>query len=84
MSIVHFMAFPTTIAGDGPIAATVSKIAEDSFFGAVDTHINDPAERQATRNVVEAAHIKVGYGGQPLVLRGKLNPNSLDEIERYA
>src|SRR5512136_105565 len=83
MSIVHFMAYPTTIAGDGPIAATVSKIAEDSFFGAVEiTHINDPAERQATRNVIEASHLKVGFGGQPLVLRGKLNPNSLDEAER--
>ena len=85
MSIVHFMAFPTTITGDGPIAATVSKIAEDSFFGAVEiTHINDPAERQKTRNVIEASHIKVGFGGQPLVLRGKLNPNSLDEAERKA
>jgi sugar phosphate isomerase/epimerase len=63
----------------------VSKIAEDSFFGAVEiTHINDPAERQKTRDVIEAAHIKVGYGGQPLVLRGKLNPNSLEEAERKA
>jgi sugar phosphate isomerase/epimerase len=85
MSIVHFMAYPTTITGDGPIAATVSKIAEDSFFGAVEiTHINDAAERQKTRDVIEAAHIKVGYGGQPLVLRGKLNPNSLEEAERKA
>jgi hypothetical protein len=32
MSIVHFMAYPTTIASDGPIAATVSKIAEVSFL----------------------------------------------------
>jgi len=85
MSIVHFMAFPTTITGDGPIAATVSKIAEDSFFGAVEiTHINDPAERQKTRDVIEASHIKVGFGGQPLVLRGKLNPNSLEDAERKA
>ena len=46
MSIVHFMAYPATITGDGPIAATVSKIAEDAFFGAVEiTHINDAAER---------------------------------------
>jgi sugar phosphate isomerase/epimerase len=85
MSIVHFMAFPTTITGNGPIAATVSKIAEDPFFGAVEiTHIDDPAERQATRCVIEASHIKVGFGAQPLVLGSKLNPNSLDEEERKA
>ena len=85
MSIVHFMAYPATITGEGPIAATVSKIAEDSFFGAVEiTHIADPAERRKTRDVIEASHIKVGFGAQPLVLRGKLNPNSLDEGERQA
>lgn len=85
MSIVHFMAYPATITGEGPIAETVSKIAEDSFFGAVEvTHINDPAERQRTRDVIEASHIQVGFGAQPLVLRGKLNPNSLDEGERQA
>jgi sugar phosphate isomerase/epimerase len=85
MSIVHFMAFPTTIGGDGPIAATVSKIAEDSFFGAVEiTHINDPAERQKTRDVIETSRLKVGFGAQPHVLLGKLNPNSLDEAERQA
>jgi sugar phosphate isomerase/epimerase len=83
MSIVHFMVYPTTITGDGPIAATVSKIAEDSFFGAIEiTHIDDPAERQKTRDVIEASHLRVGFGGQPLVLRGKLNLNSLDETER--
>src|SRR4030065_334379 len=34
MSIVHFMAFPKTISGEGPIADSVAKIAEDPFFGA--------------------------------------------------
>jgi sugar phosphate isomerase/epimerase len=73
MSIVHFMAFPKTITGEGPIAETVSKIAADPFFGAVEiTHI------------IEATHLQVGFGGQPIVLLGKLNPNSLDEAERKA
>ncbi len=85
MSIVHFMAFPKTMTGEGPIAATVSKVAEDPFFGAVEiTRIKDPAERGAAKNVIEASHIQVGFGGQPIVLLGKLNPNSLDEAERKA
>jgi sugar phosphate isomerase/epimerase len=83
MSIVHFMAYPKCITGEGPIAESVSKIAEDPFFGGVEvTWIKDPKERAATKAVAEASHIKIGYGAQPAVLMGKLNPNSLDEAER--
>ncbi|HET7009678.1 MAG TPA: TIM barrel protein [Anaerolineales bacterium] len=83
MSIVHFMAFPKTINGESPIAESVAKLAEDPFFGAVEiTWIKDPAERASVRAMLEATRTKVGYGAQPAVLMGKLNPNSLDEAER--
>ena len=83
MSIVHFMAFPKTMGGEGPIAESVAVIAEDPFFGAVEiTTVKDDAERQAVRNVLKTSHIQVGYGAQPVVLMGKLNLNSLDEAER--
>ncbi len=85
MSIVHFMAFPEAMSGEGEIAETVGRIAEDSFFGAVEvTWVKDPKEREKVRDVVQAAHLKVAYGAQPIVLMGKLNPNSLDEAERAA
>jgi sugar phosphate isomerase/epimerase len=85
MSIVHFMAFPKTIGGEGPVAESVARIAEDPFFGGVEiTWIKDPKERAATKAVIDASHIGVGYGAQPAVLMGKLNPNSLDEAERLA
>jgi sugar phosphate isomerase/epimerase len=83
MSIVHFMAYPKCINGEAPIAESVSKIAEDPFFGGIElTWIKDSAEREATKNVIAATHIQLGYGGQPAVLLGKLNLNSLDEGER--
>jgi sugar phosphate isomerase/epimerase len=83
MSIVHFMAFPKTMGGEGPIAESVAEIAEDPFFGAVEiTTVKDDAERQAVKNVLKTSHIQVGYGAQPVVLMGKLNLNSLDEAER--
>jgi sugar phosphate isomerase/epimerase len=83
MSIVHFMAFPKTISGEGEIADSVAKIAQDPFFGAVEvTWIKDPKERAAAKAVIEASHIQVGYGAQPAVLMGKLNPNSLNEPGR--
>ena len=85
MSIVHFMAYPAAAGGEGRIAETVSKIAEDSFFGAIEiTSIKDPKERETTRNVIEASHLKAAFGAQPLILRDKLNLNSLDETERGA
>jgi sugar phosphate isomerase/epimerase len=83
MSIVHFMAFPDTIGGEGPIVETVSKVAEDPFFGAIEIGwIKDPQVRAATRAVIQAAHIKVGFGAQSSLLLQKLNVNSLDEAER--
>ncbi|MGQ9786809.1 MAG: sugar phosphate isomerase/epimerase family protein, partial [Anaerolineae bacterium] len=83
MSIVHFMAFPQTIGGEGPIVETVSKIAEDPFFGAIEIGwIKDTQVRRATRAVIEAAHMRVGYAAQSAILLQKLNLNSLDEAER--
>jgi sugar phosphate isomerase/epimerase len=83
MSIVHFMAFPNTISGEGPIVETVSKIAADPFFGAIEIGwIKDPAVRAQVKQVVETAHIKVGHGAQSALLLQKLNLNSLDEGER--
>ena len=83
MSIVHFMAFPNTMGGEGAIVETVSKIAEDPFFGAIEIGwIKDPQVRAATRAVVEAAHLKVGFGAQSSLLLQKLNVNSLDDAER--
>jgi len=32
LGIVHFMAFPETMRGEGPILEAVIKIAEDDFF----------------------------------------------------
>jgi sugar phosphate isomerase/epimerase len=83
MSIVHFMAFPNTIGGEGPIVETLTKIAEDPFFGAVEIGwIKDPQVRVATKSVLNAAHIRVGFGAQSALLLQKLNLNSLDEAER--
>jgi sugar phosphate isomerase/epimerase len=83
MSIVHFMAFPATIGGEGPIVETVSEIAQDPFFGAIEiTWIKDPGKRREVRSILDTSRTKIGYGAQPAVLMGKLNPNSLEEAER--
>jgi sugar phosphate isomerase/epimerase len=85
VGIVHFMAFPQTMGGSGPIPETVRVIAEDPFFGAIELGpINDAAVRREVRDVVRSANLQVGFGCQPIELANKLDPNSLDEPTRQA
>jgi sugar phosphate isomerase/epimerase len=83
LSIVHFMAFPNTITGEGPIVETVEIIATDPFFDAIEIGwIKNPAVRAATKVVLENSHIKVGHAAQSALLLQGLNLNSLDNAER--
>lgn len=83
VSIVHFMAYPNTIGGEGPILETIGKIAEDPFFTGIEIGwIKDPKVRKDAKAVLDHTHIKVGYGAQPSLLLQGLNLNSLDETER--
>jgi sugar phosphate isomerase/epimerase len=85
LSIVHFMAYPNTISGEGPIAETVGKIAEDPFFSGIEIGwIKDQTERKRTKAILDQSHIEIGYGAQPSLLLQKLNLNSLDDAERKA
>ena len=44
--IVHFMAFPETIKGEGPILETCRQILADDYFGVIEiSWIKDPAVR---------------------------------------
>lgn len=79
LSIVHFMAFPETIRGDGPIAETVAKIAEDDFFDAIEVGwIKDDAVRREVRHIIEVSHLTAAFGAQPALLLQKLDLNSRD------
>jgi sugar phosphate isomerase/epimerase len=85
VGIVHFMAFPETGKGEGPILETVKKIAEDDFFSAIEvTSIRDDAVRLAAARLLREARLTVGFGGQPALLSAKLDLNSLDEGMRQA
>lgn len=83
VGIIHFMAYPSTMKGEGPIVETITKIAEDDFFTAIEiTWIKDPEVRSKARDILISSGLAVGYGAQPVVLTTPLNPNSLDEDER--
>ena len=66
VGLIHFMAYPNTMKGEGPIEETVKKICTDSYFDAIEvTWIKDPAVRTKIKKLIETSHMTVAYGGQP-------------------
>ncbi len=85
IGIVHPMVFPETMRGEGPILETVTKIAADEFFGAIEVSwIKDHETRSKAASLLEKAFIDVVYCGGPPILVQKLDMNSLDENARSA
>ena len=85
LGIVHFMLFPETMGGDGPVVETATKVASDDFFRVIEVRpVNDPDARARLKTLCDMAHLEIGVGAQPLLLRGKLNLANLDETGRKA
>ncbi len=83
VGLVHFMAYPSTIKGEGPVVETIKKIILDDYFSAIEiTTIKDPAAKEAVKAMLVSSHMTVAYGAQPRLLTGGLNINSLNEESR--
>jgi sugar phosphate isomerase/epimerase len=83
VGLIHFMAYPSVIKGEGPIEETFRKIAVDDYFDVVEiTWIKDPEVRKKVKKMADTAHLEVAYGGQPRLLTTGLNINDLNEEGR--
>lgn len=83
VGLVHFMAFPTTIRGEGPILETIKKVAVDDYFTAIEiTTVKDKDERLKVKKMLETSHMAVAYAGQPRLLTTGMNINDLNEENR--
>ena len=83
VGVVHFMAYKACIGGEGPILETLENIALDPYFQVVEvTQIKDAAVRKQVRQLIEAAHLDVVFGAQPVLLMSKLDINSADSAHR--
>jgi sugar phosphate isomerase/epimerase len=83
VGLVHFMAFPQTLKGEGPVLETLEKVLIDDFFDVIEiTTIKDPEVRQQAKRMLETSKMTVAFGGQPVQLVNKLNINSFDAGER--
>ena len=77
------------------VAAVIGALAGFSYFkntlekkiGRADKYAKellDDATRKAVRKMVDTAHLRVAFGGQPMLLSTGLNINDLDETRRQA
>jgi len=83
VGLVHFMAYPATIKGEGPVEETIKKLALDEYFHAIEiTTIKDKDVRQRVKKILDTSHMTVAYGAQPRLLTTGLNINDLDEDGR--
>lgn len=83
VGLVHFMAYPSTIKGEGPILETIKKLALDDYFTAIEiTTIKNEEERKKVKQMLDTSHMTVAYGAQPRLLTTGLNINDLNEEGR--
>lgn len=83
LGIVHFMAFPPVLRGDGPVVESLRHLAKDEFFTAVELGwVNNEKERAAAAALLRESHLSVGFGAQSALLVTKGDLNALDEAER--
>jgi sugar phosphate isomerase/epimerase len=83
VGLIHFMAYPNCIKGEGPIEETLTKIALDDYFDAIEiSWIKDKNVRERAKKILETSYITVGYGAQPRLLTTGLNINHTEDEER--
>ncbi len=83
IGLIHFMAYPSTIKGEGPIEETIRKIAVDDYFDAIEiSWIKDTEVRKKVKKMLDSSHLSIAYGGQPRTLSTGQNINDLDEAKR--
>lgn len=85
VGIVHAMAFPECLAGEGPIVETLSQIASDTFFSAVEVSwIKDAAARSQAAALLATSGLDVIFAAQPALLQQQLSLCDLDQKKRAA
>lgn len=83
VGIIHCMAYPACMGGEGLIVETVASIANDPFFEAIElTQIKAPETRRVVRAILDESRLEACFAAQPILLGGKLNLNHGDAAER--
>lgn len=85
LGIIHFMAYPATIKGEGPVLETLGALVADPDFQLLEvTHIADDDVRTEVAAMLKASGKGYAFGAQPCLLTRKLNLNDPDPAGRQA
>ncbi|MDF2674123.1 MAG: xylose isomerase protein barrel [Clostridiales bacterium] len=83
VGLINFMAYPSTMQGEGPILETVKKTLMDDYFDCIElTHIKDSEVRKQVKRMIEVSKISAAYGAQPNLLSTGRNINDINEERR--
>ncbi len=83
VGIVHPMAFPQCLGGEGPILETIAQIARDPFFSAIEvTWIKEQKLRAQAAELLATSGIEVIFAAQPAMVQQGLSLCSLDAAKR--
>jgi len=83
VGIVHPMAFPQVQKGEGPILETLSQIAADNFFSAVEvTWMKDRKVRAEAAQLLATAGMEVIFAAPPALMQQGLSLCDLDRAGR--
>jgi len=83
VGLIHFMAYPQTMKGEGPVVETIKSIARDDYFDAIEiAWIKDQAASDQVKKILDTSHMTVAYGASPRLLTTGLNINDTVEDGR--
>jgi sugar phosphate isomerase/epimerase len=83
VGLIHFMAYPEAMSGEGEILETLKKVAVDEYFNAIEvTWIKNDETRERARDMLQSSHLHIAYGSSPRTLTTGLNPNDINEEGR--
>ena len=76
VGLVHFMAYPAVMGGEGPVLETIEPLLQDPFFDVIEvTHVRDDALPEKLAALFEQAGVEPCFGAQPILLGNKLDLN---------
>lgn len=80
VGLVHFMAYPFAMTGEGDVEGTARRVMEDDYFDFLElTKINDAAVRRRVAKLAKEGGVGLAYGAQPQLMRNNENLNALDD-----
>jgi sugar phosphate isomerase/epimerase len=83
LGIIHFMAFPQVMRGEGPVVETLRLLVDDLDFHFLEvTHIEDAGARREAGAMLRDSGKRYAFGAQPCLLSRQLSLNDPDESRR--